>query len=130
MRLLTAVLVTFAVIHAASATSWDYGYVSANVTVTKQNHRTQRAKAVSQVFAYCYWDQPHKAILADAQYQLMSTLRQEFPNAEFDITFEYVDSSSNRERAALNHRRDLADSMYQAHIEIPYSWSGYSTRCR
>jgi hypothetical protein len=110
--------------------SWDYGYVSANVTVTRPDHRTLRAKVVSHVFAYCWFDQKQSAILADAKYQVMSTLRREFPNSMYDITYYYVATSSTRTAAQRAHDKDLADPLYKSHFEIPYTWAAYSGKCR
>ena len=112
-----------------------YGAIVAHVTcfATTNAQLRKRLLLVSDVLAYCLFEQSHDAILSAASYNIVSAAAQNCGTQDYSVTDQIVYGSYADGDEALLRVKALVRSSaeyFDLFGKIVYSNSVYSTKCK
>jgi hypothetical protein len=109
---------------------WTYGFVSANVTCTPQDGQRFRMLVTSQVFAFCASDISSSTIASQEADKVVQAAKVGCGPGSYEVTYQYVDTSSSRDQAAKKLDNTRQNTSYQKFMSIYASEGRYSQKCK
>lgn len=108
---------------------FHYGFIHTNVTCNR-NGNDIRIKYVSEIFQWCPFDsKSRESIVDDSLYLLNQRIRVTCGNT-YEITINFLDSSTKQEDAKQSHTEALNNTGYSEHYEWRLAPAYYSSNCR